>query len=303
MRVLPMDGSSPGHPAIGHTAPRAAIRPHQPSKPTRPALFKDSLRTPLLAGLTALNLLAGCANRGPKAAPDPERSLKLIALLPVLRPPVETGRLMPGNPGYMPMQPMSPSAALAVSGIGLVTLAILSSQKSEADALAAALNTIGFDPATRLNESLRQRLEAEGLEVQWVSDELAGQVRANGNPALLADVADAVLDIQLSETGYYDAGRPRGYSPMLGLQATLSVTRANNDPEYWDYWDYWADWKGNAKYSRYFVTPASMNQADVAALAGHTDAARADLEATLNRVMERSVQDVKLRATTQPRLP
>lgn len=266
----------------------------------RPALFSSTLRTPLLAGLTALSLLAGCANRGPKAAPDPERPLKMIALLPVLRPPGETGRLMPGNPGYMPVQPMSPSAALAVIGIGLVTLAILSSQKSEADALAAALNAIHFDPATRLNESLRQRLEAEGLQVQLVSDELASQVRANSDPTLLADVADAVLDIQLRETGYYDSGRPRGYSPMLGLQATLSVTRANNDPEYWDYW---ADWKGNAKYSRYFVTPASMNQPDVAALASHTDAARADLEATLDRVAERVVQDVRLRAAAQPRLP
>lgn len=266
----------------------------------RPALLSDLLRNPLLIAVTTLSLLAGCANRTPRAAPDAELPLTKIALLPVVLPEPATPRQMPGSLGYMPVQPMAPSTALAVIGIGLITLAVMSSQKEEADKLAAATAAIGFAPAVRLNDRLRRRLEDEGLIVELVSDELARQVRANSDPKLLAGVADAVLDVQLRETGYYDAGRPRGYSPMFGLQASLAVTRANNDPEYWDYW---ADWKGNPKYSRYFVTPASMNHADVASLAAHSEAARADLEATLDRVVERVVQDVKQRASTLPRLP
>jgi len=244
--------------------------------------------------------LAGCANRAPKAPPDPIRPLQKIALLPTLNPEtLYRGRSGPNGTAVVPIQPMSPGAALATIGFGLLAFAILDSKEKEASRLAAAVAAVGFDPGARLDERLKQRLEDEGLVVELIDATTARRVREAGDFRSLAEQAEAVLEINLGEVGYYDAGGSRGYSPMLGLSASLTTTATNNDPEYWSFY---ADWRSRDKDTRWFQTPSAMNRANTAAISANAAEARADLEATLDRIIERLVQDVKRRASAQPRV-
>jgi hypothetical protein len=258
------------------------------------------LRVALLVAATSLFLVAGCANRPPKPPPDPIVPLAKIALLPTLLP--ESASTMPrGGAGYVaPVQPMAPSAAVAMIGAGLIAYAIIDSRKKEAARLTEAVASIRFDPAASLNERLQKRLESEGVVVERVADDVARRVRESGDYKQLASQADAVLDLQIDEVGYYDAGSRRGYSPMLGVSAQLATTRTNNDPESYSYW---ADWKGNPKDLRSIATPPTMTYDNVPLIGANAEAARAAFEATLERMIDQLVIDVKRRVAAQPRLP
>ena len=262
------------------------------------------LPCPRLRSLTLIALLglslAGCANRAPKPPPDPIRPLQKIALLPTLNPEaLYRGRSGPNGAAVMPVQPMSPGAALATIGIGLIAFAIISNKEKEARQLATAVATVGFDPGARLDDRLKKRLEEEGLTVELVDATTARSVRETSDYRSLAPQAEAVLDINLGEVGYYEAGGSKGYSPMLGMSASLATTTTNNEPEYWSFY---ADWRSNDKDPRWFQTPSTMNRMNPAAIGGNAEAARADLETTLDRIIERLVVDVKRRAAAQPRI-
>ena len=257
------------------------------------------LRTFTLVALLGLGLV-GCANRAPKPPPDPIRTLQKIALLPTLNPEaLYRGRGGPNGNAVMPVQPMSPSTALATIGVGLIALAIINSREKETNQLAAAVAAIGFDPGTRLDERLKKRLEEEGLTVELADASTARSVRETSDYRRLAPQADAVLDIQLGEIGYYEVGGSKGYSPMLAMSASLATTTTNNEP---DTWSFYADWRGSDKDTRWLQTPSTMNRMNVPAIGGSAAEARADLENTLDRIIERLVVDVKRRAAAQPRI-
>jgi hypothetical protein len=236
--------------------------------------------------------LSGCANRQP---PEPIRPLAKIALLPMTYPQARDGWRPPGA-GYVSPQPMSPGAAAGVIGIGLIALAVTSAKQQETDKLAAAVAAVGFDPVPRFNERLLQRLEAAGLQIVRISDTEARALRDEGDYTPLATRADAVLDPQLSDVGYYDAGRGRGLSPMLGMTLTINTTGVNYNSLWFEYW---ADWRSEPKNTRWLTTPPTQSYADPAALTANAADARAGLEATLDRLIDRIVDDVKLRAAGQ----
>jgi hypothetical protein len=257
------------------------------------------LRAFAITALLALGL-AGCANRAPKPPPDPIRPLQKIALLPTLNPEaLYRGRGGPNGTGVVAVQPMSPSAALATVGVGLIALAIINSREKEANQLATAVAAIGFDPGARLDDRLKKRLEEEGLSVELVDATTARSVRETSDYKLLAAQAEAVLDIKLGEIGYYEVGASTGYSPMLGMSASLATTTTNNEPESWSFY---ADWRSREKDTRWLQTPSTMNRLNPADIGGNTAKSRTDLETTLDRIIERLVVDVKRRAAAQPPL-
>jgi len=243
----------------------------------------------LAAGLLGVE---GCATQ----PAEPPKPINLLAVLPVWAPPTEsntgfgyTGQPIVVVPIVVPSSGsqgggVSPGGAVAA---GVITSAIIYSYQENKrrgrDALADALSHVNFDAAGEVDSRLIPALEQRQVRLVRITDpNIIWGVRA-GKFDSLPEGVDAVLDVRITESGYYSSSRAGGYSPMLLITATLHPPAANADVL--DEFSYYADWRDGGKDKRWLTTPASMTYPTV----DHIKAGAADARAGLAKVVEQLV--------------
>lgn len=274
---------------------------------TRRSLLQS---TAACAAVASTPWLGACASK-PSAPPVPPKPIALLAVLPVALPPTEQNMSFNNRraPVYMPVQSgsgggMSAGGAVAVIGVGLIVAAIVASKQAEnrkeQAALAEALATVNFDPAEAMDQRLNAALQQRGVRTLRVEDsEAAGAFRRNQSVNLPEGV-DAVLDITISESGYYRASSSVGYSPILQLNAALRrPVRHDNDIEEFGYY---ADYRHGGKDKRWLTAPTTMVFPSVDLLRTDVAAVRAGFETLMDRIVAVLADDIQRHAQGQLRV-
>jgi hypothetical protein len=149
--------------------------------------------------------------------------------------------------------------------------------------------TLDFRPAERLTARLPALLSADTAPVDLVPHNLETiGWRDSEDFRALAESADAVIDVHIDETGYYESSRAGGYSPMLGIGLSLkSVATGRTLTEF----SYWFDWRP-AKDPRSFQSPPELVFRSLGDLTAEPDKVRAGLEAELDKIAVVMAADV-----------
>jgi len=274
---------------------------------------RDVLRgvLPLCAAVAATVPLGGCANRPPAPPPPPPKPVALLGVLPVLlelpQPSSPGFGANRSQPVYMGTQqaprsaaPVSAAAGLAVGLLALgITMAVANENQRRAEELAAAVSTLDFDPAEALDRLLGDALERRGIRLARIDADLARELRGNRMDRLPAGV-DALLDVRVTEAGYYRSMRAGALSPQLNINASLMEARTDGDEL--DSFTYYADFRSAPKDPRWFTTPKELTFDDTAALRGAASRVREGLQALVERIAEHLCADVHRHVTGQPRL-
>lgn len=273
---------------------------------------RDVLRgvLPLCAAVAAAAPLGGCANRPPAPPPPPPKPVALLGVLPVL---LELPQ--PSSPGfganrsqstYVATQPApGNSAPIPVAGLALgllalgITAAVASENQRRAEELAAAVSTLDFDPAEALDRLLDRALEQRGVKLTRIDGELARALRSNRMDRMPAGV-EALLDVRVTEAGYYRSMRAGALSPQLNVNVSLMEARADGDEL--ESFTYYADFRSSPKDPRWFTTPKELTFEDTAALRAAAPAVREGLQALVERIAEHLCADVHRHVSGQPRL-
>jgi hypothetical protein len=257
--------------------------------------------------LTCCAVLAGCASR--RQASEPPPPITKVAIVPVLptydpalSSTLNTGNAVATKTIRVPVPVSGPVLPVAGAGVvfGLVMHSIEQSRERKRSDLAAAIRSIPFDPAVRLQALLNERLADSNLDVTVLeaADALPPQAREEWDYTALAGRFDAVLDVRVSDYGYYDIGRSRGYSPILQVSAHLVRAQSSEEAASMDYYADWADAKGNADV---FTTPSQMQRGSLDDIRAQGEQARDGFEQVLVRMADKLVLD--LRAHVQPKMP
>jgi len=265
----------------------------------------------LAAGLLTVG---GCATH-PAEPPKPPKPINLLAVLPVSAPVSEsnTGFGSAPQPVVVPIvvpvqsgsqDSLSPGTTAAVVAAGVVAAAIVyrfrENSRRGREALAEALSQVNFDAAAEVDSRLAPALEQRQVRLVRIADpSIASDVRAGKFDGLPVGV-DAILDVRVSESGYYSSWRAGGYSPMLQLTATLLAPAANADNL--DEFSYYADWRDGGKDRRWITTPKSLIFPTVDLLRTSSADARAGLARVVGQLVELMVQDLQRHAAGQPRI-
>jgi hypothetical protein len=286
-----------------------------PTSTCNDACRRSVLRGAIVRALAAgLLTVGGCATH-PAAPPKPPEPIKLLAVLPVSAPASESnsgfGSTQPGMilPIVVPVpsgsqDSLSPGTTAAAVAAGVVASAFIYSfrenSRKEREALTEALSHVNFDPAAEVGFRLAPALEQRQVRLVRIADpDIAAQVRAGRFDRLPADV-DAILDVRVSESGYYSSWRAGGYSPMLQLTATLLAPAANADNL--DEFSYYADWRNGGKDRRWVTTPKSLTFPTVDLLRANSAEARAGLARVVDQLVELMAEDLRRHATGTPRI-
>lgn len=266
------------------------------------------------AALLAPPLLGACASRPPPPPPVPPQPIGRLLVLPsgwvresesntgFGRPPSGPVYVYSGGSTGRSGGPSGPSAA-AVLGVAviatLITKSVIDNRRRERAALAEALAQVAFDPLAHLDAGLTPALQARGLTLVRSSDaELATRVRDGGTGLSLPDQAEAALDVVVEQSGYYSSGRAGGFSPMLGLIATLRSPGGRELESF----NYYADWRDGGRDRRWITTPREMIYASPQAIADDAATVRAALGRLLDRFIALMVDDVHRHAAGQLRV-
>lgn len=250
--------------------------------------WRASMIWALAAGALAV---AGCASR----PPEPPKPIKLLAVLPAWAPVSEANAGFGSTGRPVVVVPIVTSSGSQGSGLstggavaaGVLTSALLygmqESKRKEREALAEALSHVNFDAAAEVDARLLPALEQSRIHLVRVTDDKVVWGVRNGKFEGLPEGVDAVLDVRITESGYYSSTRAGGYSPMLLLTATLLAPAADADTL--DDFSYYADWRDAGKNRRWITTPKSMTFPTVELL----KAGAADARAGLSRVVDEMV--------------
>lgn len=252
--------------------------------------------------------LAGCASKPagpPPPPPPPPKPLANIGVLPVLLQLPDDQRAGFGAPGYGGAYvhagpPISAGAAVATLGVALIAMAIMSHRAQKRRDLDAAVADLAFDPAKALDDGLAGALQKRQVVLTRIEDPvLAAEIRS-GSMGRLPPGVDALLDVRVTEAGYFSSMRAGGYSPLLNVSATLLPPV--KDGEELEGFGYYADWRDGGKDSRWFTTPATLTVDEIDKISSQSQALREGLAAVVARVLERIADDVQRRAAGQHRV-
>ena len=255
-----------------------------------------------------LLMLAGCASR----PPEPPKPINLLAVLPVWAPPTES------NTGFgytgqsvvvVPIVVPSGSQGGGISTGGAVAAGVIASaivygvqenKRRGREALAEALSHVNFDAAGEVDSRLVPALEQRQVRLVRITDpNIIWGVR-NGRFDGLPEGVDAVLDVRITESGYYSSTRAGGYSPMLLLTASLLPPVAKADVL--DEFSYYADFREGGKDRRWITTPTSMTFASVELLKAGAADARAGLSKVVDQMVALMVEDLERHARGELRV-
>jgi hypothetical protein len=168
------------------------------------------------------------------------------------------------------------------------------------EALNEALSHVNFDAAAEVDSRLAPALERRQVRLVRIAEpNIALDIRAGKFDGLPAGV-DAILDVRVSESGYYSSWRAGGYSPMLLLTATLLAPAVNADnlAEF----RYYADWRDGGKDRRWVTTSKSLTFPTVDLLKASSARARAGLADVVDQLVELMVQDLQRHTTGKLRI-
>jgi hypothetical protein len=189
-------------------------------------------------------------------------------------------------------------------GVALIGLAIQHGVAQRKQELDSATAKVGFSPADILNVQLLGRVQAAGVKIQSMPEGDSMTIfHARRDQQFFKSTkvdADAVLDVRVDEQGFYHSSRAGGYSPMLGITATL-WTAANPDDS--ESFSYYADFRQRPSDSRWITTPPTLTFPTLEDLTHNAEAAKADLELMLGKVMDLIARDVKDRVEGRVRVP
>lgn len=249
--------------------------------------------------------LTGCASKPAGPPPPPPKPLAHIGVLPVLlQLPADQGAGF-GARGHGGVYvhsgpPISAGAAVATLGVGLIAMAIMADRAQKRRDLDAAVADLAFDPAKALDEGLAGALQKRQVVVTRIEDPvLAAEIRS-GSMERLPPGVDALLDVRVTEAGYFSSMRAGGYSPMLNVSASLLPPVKGG--EELEAFGYYADWRDGGKDSRWFKTPAALTVDQIDKIRSQSQLLRDGLVAVVARVLERMADDVQRRAAGQPRV-
>lgn len=226
-------------------------------------------------GLVTAPWLTACANRPP---PPPPKPFSLLAVLPVaMAPPSKSNQGFGGNYVYVSPTgaPVGPAVAGAVIGLLLVA-AIESKRKVDHDAMQRALSAVAFDPAAAVQKHVMAALAQRELRMVTIEDMQVAAAIRDGDIRGLPPGVDAILDVTIQESGFYDSMRAGGFSPMLNLWASVRAAAPGADEL--DGFTYYADWRDGGKDRRWVTTPQSMTFATTDDLERRASEARAGLD-------------------------
>ena len=284
------------------------------SAPLGATLDCSPLRS-VIVWLAAAGLLVieGCATR-PAEAPKPPKPLALVAVLPAWAPASESNAGFGSAPQGLVLpivvpvpagsDALSPGTTAAAVVAGVLASAFIfhfqEDSRRERKALNEALSRISFDTAAEVDSRLAPALERRQVRVVRVTDpDIAAEARV-GRFDRVPPGVDAILDVRVSESGYYSSLRAGGYSPKLLLKVALRVPVANVDnlAEF----SYYADFRDGGKDRRWVTTPQSLTFPTVDQLGACSTDIRAGLARVVDQLVELMAQDLERRATGQPRI-
>ena len=277
----------------------------------RRELLHNAAQLALAGGLL---VLGGCASKPavPPEPPKPPKPIHLLAVLPVLAPPVSetnTGFGATNVPITTPVHTgprggVSASGAAAAVGVALIATAIIygvrEEKRRERLALDEALTHVNFDAVAHVQARLVSALQQHDVRlVQIIDPQLATDVRAGKFEGLPAGT-DAILDVGVWDSGYVASSRAGGYAPVLQLTANLRslVPKAED----LDGFDYYADWRDGGSDRRWITTPKSMTFASIEKLKAESASARAGLEKLVEDMVAMMAKDIQRHAAGQLRV-
>jgi hypothetical protein len=241
--------------------------------------------------------LTGCAHRD-KTPPPPPPVINRLAMLSVLMDNAaavptavnNSNRTVPYVPTARPGSPGIGAGAVIGAAVVVGVMALVEQRsKQRRSELDQAMATLDFRPAERLTARLPALLSADTAPVDLVPHNLETiGWRDSQDFRALAESADAVIDVHIDETGYYESSRAGGYSPMLGIGLSLkSVATGRTLTEF----SYWFDWRP-AKDPRSFQSPPELVFRSLGDLTAEPDKVRAGLEAELDKIAVVMAADV-----------
>jgi hypothetical protein len=260
----------------------------------------------LISMMTVLSLSVFMNQAAAEGAAKPIASFELLPVINV------QGELQVEDPAYVaqyndnanktPLYHSTPSYVHGGGGVslgagivaaGVATLVANEMQKRQND-LEYAVSAAGFRPAHLLNKVLKTLLEEKGLKLEnSISPAMAKQAREDEDFSRVDSKAEAILDIRVTDHGYFRSIRAGGLSPMLGITATLIEPVTG---ETIDSFTYWSDWRNGGDDPRWFTTPPSITYDSTDSLRADAAAARAGLEGILVKMTVRLVEDIKRRS-------
>lgn len=277
----------------------------------RRRVLRSALVWAFVAGLLTVE---GCATH-PAEPPKPPKPINLLAVLPVSAPVSESNTGFGSAPQgiILPIvvpvasgsqDSLSPGTAAAAVAAGVVVSAFIyrfrENSRREREALDEALSHVNFDAAAEVDSRLAPALERRQVRLVRVADpHIASDVRAGKFDGLPVGV-DAILDVRVSESGYYSSWRAGGYSPMLLLRATLLAPAANADSL--GEFSYYADFRDGGKNKRWITTSKSLTFPTVDLLRASSADARAGLAKVADQLVELMVQDLQRHAAGKLRI-
>ena len=285
-----------------------------PARPCNDLCRRRALRGVIVWVVAAgLLVVEGCATR-PAEPPEPPKPLALLAVLPVSAPPSEAnagfGSMQQGMilPIVVPVpsgpDSLSPGTTAAAVAAGVLASAFINqfreNSRRERKALNEALSRVNFDAAAEVDSRVAPALERRQVRVVRITDpDIAAEVRA-GKFDRMPPGVDAILDMRVTESGYYSSMRAGGYSPMLLIEVALRapVAKADNLDEF----SYYADFRDGGKDRRWVTTPKSMTFPTVDRLGASATEVRAGLASVVDKMVELMVQDLERRAAGKPRI-
>lgn len=231
-------------------------------------------------------------------------------MLPVWAPASESNAGFGSQPPVVVVPIVVPSGSqggVSTGGAvaaGVITSAVIysiqESNRRGREALAEALSHVGFDAAAEIDSRLAPALEQRQVRLVRIADPgIVWGIRAGRFDGLPSGV-DAILDVRVTESGYYSSSRAGGYSPMLLVTATLLAPVANADSL--DEFGYYADWRDAGKDKRWVTTPTSMTFPTVAHLKASSADARAGLARVVDQMVALMVQDLERHARGELRV-
>lgn len=251
--------------------------------------------------------VAGCASQ----PAEPPKPISLLAVLPVWAPYSEsnTGFGSAHQPVLVVpiVVPSGSQGGISTGGAvaaGVITSAVIygvqESNRRGREALAEAVSHVGFDAAAEVDSRLASALEQRQVRLVRITDQgIIWGIRAGRFEGLPSGV-DAILDVRVTESGYYSSARAGGFSPMLLLTATLLPPVAKADSL--DEFSYYADWRDGGKNRRWITTPPSMTVPSVQHLKAGSADARAGLAKVVDQLVELMAQDLQRHAKGELRI-
>lgn len=245
--------------------------------------LRSSRRSLVLGGLgmAAAPWFTACANRAPPPPPKPFRQLAVLP--PTLAPGSERNPGFGG--GFMYVQGSGGITTGQTVGANLagalLVIALESGRLSARDAMRRALRAVAYDVGTAVQQQVAAALAQREVSMVNIEDLAIGTAARHGYVRDLPPEVDAMLDITIEESGFFDSRGAGGWSPVLNLWVRVRSTEPGVDDP--DGVTYYADWRGSDKDKRWLSTPKAM----VFKTVGDLERGAADARSGLDQIVQR----------------